>query len=437
MSLDLLLVNPTAGLIAATCEPLGLCFLAGYLQSQGHTVEIWDEALQGSCFKAIRKWKPLRVGVGGTTASAPRAYMIGQWCKRRGIPSIMGGPHASALSGEASAHFDWVVNGAGETSTNGMLNYPLTTVYHPDARGIPDTECQPYHNWPLARKYAKIVGHRWFFGQGQPVSTIITSRGCPYRCHYCHNSTAKQKPYYYSIEHTLMQTRQHVALVGAKKMFFIDDDFTANRERLVQLVPHLPKLPWACNARAGHIYADMAETLQMHGCTHVLFGFESGSQRVLDLMNRKATVDQSVKAIQACRKVGISAIGSFMVGYPGETAEDLKETERFILDQKPAFSGICWTVPMPGSALFNSLEKPCRDWKQYKLTGPNKHTYCNPAMEYREAVEWYNRLHKAANKLTVSVGFVAKSFARSPLKMTAYVLSHAHKIPEYIRRMKW
>jgi len=148
-------------------------------------------------------------------------------------------------------------------------------------------------------------------------------------------------------------------------------------------------------------------------------------------------VDQSVKAIQACRKVGISANGSFMVGYPGETAEDLKETERFILDQKPAFSGICWTVPMPGSALFNSLEKPCRDWKQYKLTGPNMHTYCNPAMEYREAVEWYNRLHKAANKLTVSVGFVAKSFARSPLKMTAYVLSHAHKIPEYIRRMKW
>jgi len=130
---------------------------------------------------------------------------------------------------------------------------------------------------------------------------------------------------------------------------------------------------WACNSRVDNLDMETMRLVKDAGCKQLIFGFESGSQRMLDILNKGTTVELNKRAIEMCHEVGLLATGSFMIGNPTETVEDIRETQNFIKENKPDFAGICITTPFPGTKLWdwcrdNNLVPETVDWSKFVIT---------------------------------------------------------------------
>lgn len=358
------LINPGKDNKYAITEPLNLGFIAGYLEKNGVEVAIIDELAGQNVKMEIEKWHPDIVGVTATTPFIADAYRITDMCKKIGILTVIGGVHASILPEEALQHADIVVKGEGEVAMLDIIrdNIKSGVVSRPYIKNIDDVPLPARHLMQMdfyldARDRLPDAYFFRFIPPHTKTASIFTSRGCPYSCTFCHNTWRDAPWRFNSPERVVSEIEQLIKIYGAGALFFIEDNFFVSKPRVQKICGLLREkkinIIWGANARVDNIDLETLQMARDAGCREVIFGFESGSQRILNILNKKTTVEQNKKAIELCNEAGIIPAGSVMIGNPTETIEDIRATQQFLRDVNTKSIGVSITTPFPGTELWN------------------------------------------------------------------------------------
>ena len=213
-----------------------------------------------------------------------------------------------------------------------------------------------------SRDLLDINGYRkaWKTAHGYLSLNIVASRGCPYRCNWC------AKPIYgdsFSIRSAASvaeEMRQLKYDFGADHLWFADDIFGLRPKWVRQLADEVQRLdaavPFKMQSRVDLMTADTVRALRQAGCAEVWMGAESGSQKILDAMDKATRVDQIAKARENLKREGIRACYFLQFGYPGETWKDIQSTIRLVRDTRPDDIGVSVSYPLPGTKFFDRVE---------------------------------------------------------------------------------
>lgn len=370
--MKVLLINPSNEMMYPGSPPISLAILASYLQQFGHEIKIIDMA-SGQDYMNL-EFDPDVVGITGTTPTIDNAYTCADYFRSLGKMVVIGGPHASVMPDEASFHANFVVVGEGEKVFERILDRSAID-YAKDSR----TKCQiiqgepimdldeipmPAYNllnmeYYLLTPMAKLIT---CLPENSRMGCLLTSRGCPYHCTFCHNSFKNIKYRFNSAKRVVDEIEYLITVYKIQALFFIEDNFFVNKERVKEvcnlMIERGIKIPWGANARVDNLDEETLILAKKAGCIQVTFGWESGSQKMLDVYNKGTTVKQNEDSIKICNNVGLLANGTVMIGGPGETIEDLELTRNFMVNNNITGGvGVCVTTPFPGTKLWEDLVK--------------------------------------------------------------------------------
>lgn len=394
-----LIIPPTPWLISDTDVPmLGILYVASYVKSRGYAVEVCD--LSGISEDA---WQiPIGTIYGVTGTSPQLIYMqrIVELIKARQPEAlvVVGGVHAttSPFNSLLYTRADICVVGEGEFAMVEILEgrrdefIRAPRIEDLDVLPFPDRESINYE------RYVKVATFKYLIGECREVA-MMTARGCPYACAFCASPLLWGRRVR---EHSVPYVRRELEFLKARYeanlVTFSDDTFTLNRQRVIEMSKVLRELEmfWHCLARVD-CPEDLYKIMADNGCVQVTFGFESGSNRVLEFINKKATVEKAYKAIAAAHKAGLKIRGQIVVGLPGETDASIKETAEFIRNSASvAKFGLHIFQPVPGCAValdpkkYNYEIKRKADFSDYHTIGkPGELSTTDP-----QVVSWYQYL---------------------------------------------
>jgi len=342
--------------------PLGLGFLAAYIEQFGHDVKIVDNFIYNYDIKnEIDNFQPDFIGIYVNTTSYLMALeLIKNIRKYASVPIICGGPHATILPATLEKYVDYLVVGEGEIGLKEILEgrvrdriirkgfiSELDTLPWPDYRHFIS---EPY-NWRLDLYKENI----------EPVFTMNTSRGCPFRCEFCAVESIWGKKYrIFSAEKIIGEVEYLINKYGIKGIYFREDNFTCDRKRLIKFCELIEekriKFKWTCETRAD-LDEKFVDRLSKIGCVGFYIGVESGSQKVLDLMNKNIKVEQIKNFFKVCRRAGIKTYATICYGTLGETEDDREITERFLLEINPDAIDRFAYLGVPGSSHYEYIRK--------------------------------------------------------------------------------
>ncbi|MBF0121541.1 MAG: radical SAM protein [Desulfobacterales bacterium] len=200
----------------------------------------------------------------------------------------------------------------------------------------------------------------FFSNSKERAMPILTSRGCPFHCIFCYDSFGK-KMRFRSPENIIAEIKELKSKYNITKLHFYDETFTVNRERAKEICNMLIQedldIKWECTGRVNCIDEELLEIMKEAGLISILYGIESGSQRVLDEMNKGVTVEQASKAVRLTKKIGINMSTPLMMGSPCESEETIEESIRFFTKEN-IYGHIVFQTPYPGAQLWDyALEK--------------------------------------------------------------------------------
>jgi anaerobic magnesium-protoporphyrin IX monomethyl ester cyclase len=194
----------------------------------------------------------------------------------------------------------------------------------------------------------------------QATTPLMSTRGCPFRCEFCHKSVFGDLYSQRSSESVIAEMRE-IAELGYDHVWMSDDLFTLNYQRTMELARTIEeaKLPltWECLSRVTRVDHDLFVQMRKAGCRRVFFGIESGDEAVLKQMSKGITPEQSRATVEACTRAGIKAAGFFMVGYLGETPESLMRTIRFSSHLPLDYVSYTVAYPLPGTRFYNKVKE--------------------------------------------------------------------------------
>lgn len=306
------------------------------------------------------------VGITGMTCVIPRSYEIADEFRKRGVPVVMGGIHVSMLPEEAIQHCDSVVIGEAEEIWEQVIRDAqkknLQKFYR--APRFPDLTNVPLPRWDLLKndKYCYF--------------TIQTGRGCPYDCEFCSVKVYNGREYRHKTIGNVLREVETLQRADSKKlMFFTDDNLLAVPRYTVELMEKLIPLKikaWWCQSSVNRLKDDrLLDLMYEAGCRVVFVGFESVSQKSLDTMNKSQVnkVEEYKEIVNKVHSHRIAVFGSFVLGCDNDDENIFEETARFIDETNIAFSMINIMTPLPGSRLYDKLEKGGRilhkNWEKY------------------------------------------------------------------------
>jgi radical SAM superfamily enzyme YgiQ (UPF0313 family)/ubiquinone/menaquinone biosynthesis C-methylase UbiE len=213
--------------------------------------------------------------------------------------------------------------------------------------------------------YSAALFEAGFYGRG---TTIFSSRGCHNNCNYCLNynlnPNLKLKHRFHSANRVVAEIENILSLCKVDCLYFFDDDFLCDKSRVIDLCENIikkglnKKIEWIAQTRAEISRMDEAtlRLMKSAGCVQLEFGLESGSQEELDRMNKRIKLKDYFKTVELVKKIGIRIQSDFIVGYPGQTAADLKKTISFIKKIKPTHIATLRYMPLPGTQAYENLK---------------------------------------------------------------------------------
>ncbi|MFH1327357.1 MAG: radical SAM protein, partial [Candidatus Bathyarchaeota archaeon] len=211
------------------------------------------------------------------------------------------------------------------------------------------------------------------------LGTIFTSRGCPFNCTYCSSSLLFGKKFRArSPKNIVDEIEQFCNTYKSKDIEILDDLFIMDKKRTVAICQEITDrkldLRWVCSARVDIITKELTETLKKAGCTMIYFGIESGCQRVLNLMRKGTKVQQAAQAIKWAKEVGVESLGSYVIGIPGETVEDMEQTIKFAKELDTGYTQFAIATPYPGTELYRVAKEQglllTENWSDYTVVKP-------------------------------------------------------------------
>lgn len=192
-------------------------------------------------------------------------------------------------------------------------------------------------------------------GFGRDID-FISSRGCPFNCIFCYQPWGR-KFRGHSVDFVIDALKYLKKNYQIDFVSFQDDEFMAEKKRVYEFCEkvhkHIPGLLWSCTGRVNLVNEDIVRNMRSAGCVSISYGFESGSPRMLKVMNKKASVEQMENAARLNRKFGIMLPVSFIIGMPGEDEESCRETIEFCVRNEILLKSMMFATPYPGTELFN------------------------------------------------------------------------------------
>lgn len=360
--------------------PLGIAYLAAVLREAGHQAALIDANVEANAFHAIRArleaFRPDVVGISVVSELYRTSLKIAAMAKEAlpGVTVIMGGSHPTVFPGSVAAEgdVDYVVRGEGEDTIvelvaaleSGGSVRGIRGIAYKDGDRIAVEPARPlvrdldrlpfpaYDLLPVGR-YAPPQASRL------PFMGMITSRGCAYRCTFCDARVVMGGTYRsHSPERTLAEVDSLVRTFGIREIMFKDSEFVQDRDRTERLCDLLAaaRLPvsWTCNGRIGRTDLALMRRMKAGGCTLIMFGVESGSQTVLDRLRKGFTVAEARRTFREAREAGLMTSANFLIGNPGETAEDVRATIRLAREIGADFAYFDYLFPYPGTELHRT-----------------------------------------------------------------------------------
>ena len=353
--------------------PLGLLYLSSHLRSRGFDAEIYDSTFgsREELFRLIHQEKPGAVGIYGNLMTRANVLAIAERARAAGCRVILGGPEPANYPNEYfDAGADAIVNGEGEVSLEALLRARELAsvpgiqyrcgdqvVRTPAAPLIPNLDSQP---WPDRERIdlGKYL-HAWRARHGRGSISVITARGCPYHCRWCSHSV-------YGKTHRRRSPGSVADEIGwirerydPEMLWIADDVFTIHPGWIMQFADEMRKrdlrIPFECITRADRMSEKIADALAGLGCFRVWIGSESGSQRILDAMQRGVRVQQVRDAVQVLRERGIESGMFLMWGYRGEELIDIEATVEHVKSCRPDVFLTTVSYPIKGTPYFEEV----------------------------------------------------------------------------------
>jgi len=376
--------DPKEHKIMKPYPPLGQLYISGYLNEQNIENYLFDTTFYSKedQLEFIKEKQPDIVAIYSNLMTKVEVIKLMKILKTDatyGFPIIvLGGPDISYnLENYLKAGAQYLIIGEGEETMaelhNAIVNNTdisqVTGLAYLDNDGLvtktkPRVKMKDLSVLPLPNreaipmeKYLKT----WKDNHGMSSMTVSTQRGCPYTCKWC--STAVYGQSY---------RRRPAALVAAElkmlkntyqpdSIWFVDDVFTVSHKWLAAFHEEVIKqdaiIPFECITRAERLNDDVLQILKEAGCYRIWIGAESGSQKIIDAMNRRVDVDVVKEAIQKTNAMNMETGTFIMLGYPGEDLEDINTTVQYLKDANPTHFTITIAYPIKGTSLYSEVEK--------------------------------------------------------------------------------
>lgn len=347
--------------------PLGMGGLMSLVRNEGHNIFFVDNYLNPSNFIEegyLQKKEIDFVAIHANTIcyrDTIRMFNEIDNLRKRGLwkgKMIVGGPHTSVALDSIPIFVDYVVQGEGERSIlkiiNGEVEGRLINVER-----MKDLDFLPFQPWDIFSQLPYDFSCLWM--DVKPVFTMNTSRGCPFHCTFCSvDSIWGDRCTLFSADRIISEIEYLIKTFGAKGIYFREDNFTLNLKRTREFCENMIKrnfrIPWACETRVDALCdEEVVKLMHRAGCGAVYLGVESCSQRILNLLNKRISVEHVERALRLCRKYQIKTYCSLLAGVPGETYEDYLLTQKCMKQMKPFRYVFNVFVGIPCSSLYRSI----------------------------------------------------------------------------------
>ncbi len=381
--------------------PLGIGYLGAAAEKAGHQVTVIDcqaeKLTHGAFHNRIAQTPSDLIGVTATTLlykSAMKLITIAKQTQPQAT-TVLGGSHGTFWDENALKEhpsLDVVVRKEGEQTllelldklqTQSSLSNVLGITYrkegkitrNPDRPFIKDLDSLPFpahHLFPLEK-----LKHN-----GKILFPLVTSRGCVYWCDFCSTVRMFGRGYRMRSPKNVVDEMQLVHdKYGVDQVTFYDDAFTVDRDRVIEICSELHarklNMTWDCGTRVDMVDYELLKTMHGAGCIAVWLGVESGSEAILDAMNKKIKLDQTRLAYKTAHDIGLMTIANTVLGFPGETEQTAKATIRFIKELNPDDVGFYIATPYPGTPLYEKVKK--NGW--LRITDFDKYDTAAPTFE--------------------------------------------------------
>lgn len=369
-----------------------LAYLAAVMKNEGFSVDIIDciaDKIYWEKFeKIIDEKKPNYILFNSISSTITNDMKTAVIAKKNNAKSIAVGSHVTALpkkSMEKFPYLDFIIMGEAEETLKELVsaienkrdvssvlgiawrkdrevvvNEKRPLIKNLDSLPIPLHELLPIKKYNLP-----FVGSRFTF--------VMESRGCPFRCIFCRSPIAWNRVFRTRSSDSIFKELEYLNKIGVKNILFHSDTFTVNKSVVVDLCKKIInsglKIRWMCNSRVDTVDKETLDWMKKAGCEMIMYGIESGSQKVLDLSKKDITIAKIIETVKNTDEAGIKVWGYFIVGLPGENKETVEQTIQLAKSLPLTLANFAVAAPYPGTEFQSlSVEKgwlKSDNWEEY------------------------------------------------------------------------
>lgn len=407
--------------------PLGLAYIASFLESKGVEVNLVDAHALNFNLNMIKNLflqeRPNIIGVSVTTAQVTLAFSLAEIAKMI-LPNvffIVGGAHPSLLPYDllSNENIDACVIGEGETTLFEIVKAleegknlerikgitfrghhgPIFSGVRPPIENLDALPFPAWHKLPI-EKYTSPINRR------HPYANIVASRGCPYNCIFCGvgrilgKNQRKRTP-----KNVVDEIQYLVESFHVKEIFVRDSTFTFDPKWATRIADEIRQreldILWQCETRANLVNQKLLKRMKASGCYAIWYGVESGNNKILKRMKKGITTDQVREAFKITKAAGIRTHAFFIFGMPDETKETMRQTIDFAIELDPDIASFNVATPFPGTELYEIASKESMlsdDWSEYMVKlyrgADTSIAYSPSGLSREEIVTAYSEAHK-------------------------------------------
>ncbi|MFT5250125.1 MAG: anaerobic magnesium-protoporphyrin IX monomethyl ester cyclase [bacterium] len=428
--------DPIEAKIMKPYAPLGLLYISGYLNEQKIQNHVFDATFSNrqEQLDFIENKKPLMVAIYAnlmTKINVIKLVKILLSEEKYGFPKIvLGGPDVTYnLENYLKTGLHYIIIGEGEQTITELYQAISTKTDITKVTGIaylendqvaktpPRVKMKDLSTLPLPNREGIAIEKyldTWKTHHGKSSMTISTQRGCPYTCKWCstavYGQSYRRRPAKLVVEEMGMLQQNY----KPDSIWFVDDVFTVSHKWIKEFQEETQKqnikIPFECITRAERLNDEILQLLKEAGCFRIWIGAESGSQKIIDAMDRRVDVTVVKNAIIKTNEIGIETGTFIMLGYPGEDENDIKETINYLKKANPTYFTITIAYPIKGTSLYSEIEKDIivqPDWEtstdrqiDFKRTYSRKY-YDYAVRKVVNEVNFHKEILKGKNRNTL------------------------------------
>ncbi|NOQ71804.1 MAG: radical SAM protein [Crocinitomix sp.] len=423
--------DPIEKKIMRPYPPLGILYLSSYINERGLEHKVLDTTFSSEIAwkQEVLESKPKVIAFYVNLMTKVKIIQLIQFIRAEATLAatkiVLGGPDITYnKENYLKAGADFLIIGEGEETifelTTAILantsTSEITGLVYMDGEEVktnpPRQKMKELDELPLPNRAAFPIERyleTWKTAHGKSALNVSTQRGCPYTCKWCSTAVYGQSYRRRSPEKVVEELSVLMETYNPDTFWFVDDVFTVSHKWMRGFAAEIKrtglKIQYECITRAERMNEEVIQQLKESGCIRVWIGAESGSQKVIDAMDRRVDVDVVCDQLIATRRAGIETGTFIMVGYPGEEYEDILKTAAYLEKALPDQFTITKSYPIKGTALYNEIEASITEQPNWFTTTDRQIDFKRPYSDrfYSYAVRYiYNRVQlkreKAANK---------------------------------------